>query len=96
VARGEVRCSVGGFAIKSISADVRHPKPRGIAVRLVGKVDNGTAVVSCSKGTGVAAWNRSYKHAGLYVLPMTAGADSCSVVAAVGGSGKVTVQILRR
>lgn len=86
----------GQFAIKSISADVQRPKPNGIAVRLVGKVSNGTGVVSCTRGTAVAAWSRSYRGAGLFVLPMTRGAEMCSVVAAVGGSGKVVVQILRR
>jgi hypothetical protein len=85
--------STGDFAIKSIDATVSHPAK--LAVRLIGNVDNGTAIVSCSKGfTGVAAWSRSYSHAGTFVLPQTRGADSCDVVAAVGGSGRVTVQIL--
>jgi hypothetical protein len=85
--------SSGEFAVTSISADLS--RPRAVGVRLIGRVSSGTAVVSCSKGFGVASWSRSYRRAGLYKLPMTRGADSCMVVASVGGSGKVTVQILR-
>jgi hypothetical protein len=45
-------------------------------------------------GTSVSAWSRSYTHAGTFRLPMIRAADSCMVVAAVGGSGRVTVQML--
>lgn len=84
--------SSGQFAIQSINATVNHPVALG--VRLAGRVDNGTAIVSCSKGFGVASWSRDYSHAGSFRLPQTRGADSCDVVASVGGSGKVVVQIL--
>src|SRR5437588_12903823 len=50
-------------------------------------VDSGTAVVSCAKGSGIGAWSRSYRRAGTFKLPMTRGPETCSVVAAVGGSG---------
>jgi hypothetical protein len=85
--------STGDFAIKSITATVNHPV--ALEVRLIGDVTNGTSVVSCTKGVGGgAAWSRTYTRAGTFRLPMTRGADSCDVVAAVGGSGRVTVQIL--
>lgn len=84
--------SSGQFAIQSISATIHHPLALG--VRLIGSVDNGEAIVSCSRGFGVASWSRSYSRAGAFRLPMTSRADSCDVVASVGGSGRVTVQIL--
>jgi hypothetical protein len=86
--------STGDFAIKSITADVQHPG--AIGVRFVGSVASGTAIVSCSKGSAIGAWSRTYTRAGTFTLPMTRGAEMCSVVAAVGGSGRVIVQILRR
>ena len=83
----------GQFAIKSITATVNHPA--GIEVRLSGGASNGNAVISCTKGfSSVASWSRTWSHAGTYRMPMTRGANSCLVVAAVGGSGRVTVQIL--
>jgi len=81
----------GDFAAKSIRATVSHP--RALAVRLFGNVYTGQQVVSCSKGRRVASWHISYSHAGTFALPMTRGASSCDVVASVGGSGRVTVQI---
>jgi hypothetical protein len=84
--------STGDFAVKSISATVAHP--HALAVRMIGRVDSGMGVVSCSKGLGVASWSRSYSSAGTFRLPMTPGAGSCDVVASIGGSGRVTVQIL--
>jgi hypothetical protein len=84
--------SSGQFAIKSISATVS--RPLALAVRLRGRVDTGTAIVSCSKDFGVGSWSRSYSHSGTFRLPQTRAADSCDVVASVGGSGRVVVQIL--
>ena len=86
--------SSGDFAVKSITATVSHPV--ALEVRLAGGgVSNGNAVVSCSKGIGsVSAWSRTYMHGGTFRLPQTRGADFCDVVAAVAGSGRVTVQIL--
>jgi len=80
--------SSGPFAGQSIKATVGHPI--GLAVRFVGDVTLGEATVSCSNGFGVRSWS----HAGIFQLPMTRGADSCDVVASVGGSGLVRVQIL--
>lgn len=86
--------ATGQFAVKAVSASVNHPA--GLAVRLVGQVQSGSGVVSCSRNYGIASWSRSYSHAGTFTLPMTRGADSCDVIASVGGAGRVTVQILRR
>ena len=87
--------SSGQFAVTAVNGTINRPKPKGIAVRLVGAgVSNGMAVVACSKGFSVASWSRTYRRAGLYVLPMTTGAGTCDVTASVGGSGKVIVQIL--
>jgi hypothetical protein len=86
----------GQFAVTAISGTVTQPKPRGVAVRLKGNVTSGMGVIACSKGFSVASWSKTYSHAGLFVLPMTARADSCDVTASVGGSGRVVVQILKR
>ena len=86
----------GQFAVTAINGTVSKPKPRGIAIRLKGNVTSGMGVIACAKGFSVASWSRSYSRAGLYVLPMTARADSCDVTASVGGSGRVVVQILKR
>jgi hypothetical protein len=86
----------GQFAVTAISGTVSKPNPRGIAIRLKGNVTSGMGVVACVKGFSVASWSRSYSRAGLYVLPMTARADSCDITASVGGAGRVVVQILKR
>ena len=86
----------GQFAVTAINGTVTKPKPRGIAIRLKGNVTSGMGVIACMKGFSVASWSRSYSHAGLYVLPMTPGADSCDATASVGGSGRVVAQILKR
>ena len=86
----------GQFAVSSINATVVRPKPNGMAVRLTGAVASGNAVVSCSRGFNIASWGKSYSHAGTYVLPQLRNADSCDVIASVGGSGRVRVQILKR
>jgi F0F1-type ATP synthase membrane subunit a len=80
--------STGRFSGMSIKATVAHPIALG--VRLIGNVSVGEATVSCSNGFGVRSWT----HAGTFRLPTTSAADSCDVVASVGGSGRVTVQIL--
>jgi len=86
----------GLFAFTATTATVAAPKPRGIAVKFIGKVNTGNAVIGCTKGFDVSSASRVYKRAGLYVLPMMRGADGCHVAASIGGSGKVTVQILKR
>ncbi len=86
----------GPFAFTAINATIATPKPRGIAVRFIGKVNTGNVLIGCTKGFSVSSASRVYKQAGLYVLPMTRGADGCHVAASIGGSGKLTVQILKR
>jgi hypothetical protein len=89
------RKSVGGqFAVTAVSATVRHPS--AVGVRLLGRVDSGTAVVACSKGFSVSSNSRSYRRAGTYKLPMMRNPDRCDITASVGGSGRVTVQILKK
>jgi hypothetical protein len=84
----------GQFAVTAISATVSTPK--GVAVRLSGQVDSGNAVIACSRNFSVTSNSRSYRRAGFYVLPMMRAASRCHIVASVSGSGRVTVQILRR
>ena len=84
--------SSGDFAVKAISASVNHPK--AMEVRLLGRVTSGNGTVACSKNFGIASWSRTYTRAGTYRLPQTRNADNCQIVASVGGSGRVTVQIL--
>jgi len=87
--------SAGGrFAIGATSATIWHPK--ALAVRLIGHVRSGEGVATCSKGYRIISNSRSFSRAGFYTLPMTRGARSCDVTASVGGSGKVTVQILKQ
>lgn len=82
----------GQFAIASASAEVSRPK--AIYVRLVGNVNNGTFILGCSKGFNISANNYNRNRAGLYRLPVKPlGADTCSVTAAVGGSGRIVVEI---
>ncbi len=84
----------GSFAVTAVSATVNHPK--AIGIRFVGHVSSGSAVIACSKGFSVSANSRDFSHAGTFALPMTRGADSCNLTGSVGGSGRVTVQLLRR
>jgi len=86
----------GPFAFTAINATIATPKPRGIAVKFIGNVNTGNAVIACARGFSVSSRSRAYKRAGLYVLPMMRGADGCRVAASIGGSGKLTVQILKR
>jgi hypothetical protein len=82
----------GEFAVAATQATVNHP--RRLAVRLKGNVSSGTAIWACDKGYSISSWHRVYSRAGLYQLPHVAGKDSCQVTASVGGSGRITVQIL--
>jgi hypothetical protein len=80
--------SSGRLAGQSITATVDHPV--ALSVQFIGRVTIGEAIISCSNGFGVRSWS----HAGVFRLPVTPGADSCVVAASVGGSGRVTVQLL--
>jgi len=86
--------SSGAYTGTAIKATIHHPKALG--VRLAGRrVQLGTARVACTKGSSRWSYSRKYKHAGTYKLPPTRHAVSCLVIASVGGSGSVTVQILK-
>lgn len=84
----------GQFAATAVSATIK--RPNGIAVRLKGGVSSGNAAIACSRGFSISSKSRSYSRAGFFVLPLMRKAESCEVVASVGGSGRVTVQILKR
>jgi|SRR5579862_5096225 len=84
----------GQFAATATTATVQHPK--ALAVKLIGPVSSGDVAVSCTKGFSISSNSRTYSHSGLFRLPMTHGADSCDIVASVGGSGHITVQVLAR
>jgi hypothetical protein len=82
----------GQFAIASAHGTVK--KPRALYLRLVGKIDSGTAIVGCSKGFSVSANDYNRNKAGLYRLPIKpARADSCDLTASAGGSGRVVVEL---
>jgi hypothetical protein len=86
------KSAAGQFAVTSVTASIN--KPRGIWVRLTGGVENGTAVVSCSRDFTISANSYDYKRAGTYKVPIRPrAADRCQVVASVGGSGRVRVEI---
>ena len=84
----------GQFAVTAISATARHPT--AIAMRLIGHVNSGVAVAACSRGFSVSSNSRSVAHAGTFRVRIMRHAGSCDVTASVGGSGRVTVQILKR
>ncbi len=81
----------GQFAVTSISADVKHPK--ALYGRATGHVSSTQFVVSCSRGFTITSNSLSRRSAGLWKLPMMSRPDSCTVIASVGGSGKVTIEI---
>jgi hypothetical protein len=82
----------GQFAATAASATIKHPT--GVAVRFRGSGVHGMAAWGCSKGLSVSSWSRQYGP-GLHTLAHVRGKDSCDVVASIGGSGRVTVQILK-
>jgi hypothetical protein len=82
----------GAFAITSVTARIR--KPVAMWVRLLGGVNNGTTIASCSLGFTISANHYNYRRAGTYRIPVRpARADRCQVVASVDGSGRVRVEI---
>lgn len=82
----------GQSATTKTSATILYP--RGIAVRFVGTGVRGTARWSCRKGLRISSWSRSWG-GGLHVLRHVSGKTSCHVVASIGGSGRIKVQILK-
>ena len=85
----------GAFAVTAASATVKRPK--GVAVRFIGRRVRGSVVWACSKGSSVASWSRRREYGpGLYALRHVRGKDSCNVTASVTGEGRITLQILKR
>jgi hypothetical protein len=82
----------GQFATTAISATIKHP--RGIAVRFIGIGVHGTATSACTKGFSISSYSHSWGR-GLHVLGHVRGKTRCDVIASVGGSGRVRVQILK-
>ncbi len=86
------RSASGGFAAAATSATVNHP--HRIAISLTH--GSGFVAWACSKGyTSISSWSRNYG-AGFHELSHVYGKDSCDLTASVGGSGRVTVEILTR
>jgi len=82
----------GAFAVTGVSATVR--RPTGIWIRLIGTVTSGTGVAGCSRGFTISSNHYSYRRAGTYRVPIRpARADSCQVIASIGGSGRIRVEI---
>ena len=82
----------GAFAVGAINATVK--KPTGLWVRFTGKVTTGTVVVACSRGFSISSNSYQYKKAGTYRIPIRpARADSCELVASVGGSGRISIEL---
>jgi hypothetical protein len=82
----------GSFAVTALNATVKTPKR--LWVRFTGRVTSATVVVACSRGFSISSNPYSYRKAGLYRLPIKPPrAESCDLVASVGGSGRVTVEI---
>jgi hypothetical protein len=88
--------SSGDFASAAASGTAKHPHQ--LAVRLTGHGVSGFGSVACSKGVAsIGSKSTNYAGAGLHLLKLPfSGADSCQVVASVGGQGHITVQILTR
>ena len=82
---GKPGSAAGDFAIATTSATVKHP--HAIYGRLLGRIDTGTFILSCSRGFNVSARSIDRNHAGLFRAPDHPHADSCLVTASAGGSG---------
>ena len=83
------KSATGQFAVTAVNATVK--KPKGIWVNLIGKgVDNGLAVIACSRNFTVSSNSKDMNGPGVYRLPiLPARADTCHVTASVGGGGRV-------
>src|SRR5262245_2527101 len=83
----------GAFAVAAANATIK--KPHHVWVRLVGAgVSNGLAVVGCKHNLSISSNDYRYKRAGTYRLPIRpAGAAACEVIASIGGSGRIRVEV---
>jgi len=88
--------SSGDFASAAANGTARHP--HALAVRIKGGGVSGFAAVACSKGiASIGSKSTNYKGAGIHRLRMPfSNASSCDVTASVGGSGHISIQILKR
>ncbi len=83
----------GQFAIASASANVN--KPRAIYGRTVGRIDNATFIIACSRGFNISSNSFDRSRAGTWRLPIMRNADSCMVTGSAGGSGSIRIEIRR-
>ncbi len=82
----------GGSAVAGATASIK--KPRAIWVRFIGKVNEGTVIVRCSKDLKVSSNSYHDNAAGLYKIPVKPPrADTCRVVATIIGSGRIVAEI---
>lgn len=82
----------GQFAVTAINADVKRPK--AIYIRLIGGINNGSAVVACNRGSSISSNSYTRNKPGLYRLPIRpARAENCTIVLSAGGSGRITIEI---
>lgn len=82
--------SASEAAYAATATNVAVSRPHQIAVYLS---HGGFAAWSCSRGSSVRMWRRTYG-AGVHTLAHVRGQDVCDVAASVTGSGRVRVQIL--
>ena len=87
----------GQFAVTAFNATVR--RPLAMKIRLQGAINNGTAVVACSRGFTVSSYSRSYSGPGTHTLPIRPRrAGSCQVTVSFGvsgGTGRTTLYVDR-
>ena len=81
----------GQSATTSLFASVKHP--RVLYGRATGGVNSANFVLSCSRGLTILTNSLDRKSAGTWPLPILARADACTVIASVGGSGTVHIEI---
>lgn len=88
--------SSGDFA--TAAANGTAHRPHQLAVRLRGHGVSGFAAVACSKGiASIGSKSTNYKGTGLHLLKLPfSRPSSCEVTASVGGSGHISIQILKR
>lgn len=82
----------GEFAVTGAQADVNNP--RAIWVRATGRgADHITVVTSCNRGFNIASNTLVRRRPGVYRIPTMPRAETCSVIASVGGAGHITLEV---
>jgi hypothetical protein len=85
--------ATGRLAITTTQVEVQRPKALYVRLGDAG-VRNATLIVGCVKSFGGSSSSYSRTKPGVYRLPIKpAGADSCRVIASVGGSGRIVVEV---